>query len=609
MKKRNLLRKLTIQQSIILCVIVVSLIPQLFLVSVFYRNNRDMLIKTNCEKLSELLASSNTMLDEQLRQIQVASKNILIDDLLFNFFMSSEDVSVLHNATLDQYYINYNDQTSVTDRWYLTRTMYKYFGNIDIVSDIEIATHKNCYVYEAQRTNYDLFWGSDVHSELTANNGGILWAGRQRMRAYEVENSYLSCMRLMNMRKVEFSGVGTYMPEDCERPILRILLSDDYIHRILGMSVAGIDRACYSLLAENGEVLLGGGYSLLKDQRFEMLFGEKEKGLIKVEGADGQPVIVCFNRLERCGWTSVAAFSEKAISGPLDRQLKFMFIAIVIIQVLTSVLAALFAARMIRVRLFKINCAVNEVKTGHYTWQITDEYKDEFSPLVNNINEMGQSLRKLIDENLKVSLREQESRLQTLMAQLNPHYIYNSLNVINWVALRENARRSSSLIVSLSKMLRYTSNNREENTVLSEDIAWMENYFKLMEARFTNLYTVEWDVAEDCLSLRLPKLFMQPLVENSILHGFGDRTEGGRIRIHIHREGSNVICVVEDNGCGMSEQQAQDALEGRTKSIGLYNVHRRIQMACGPEYGVSISSGAEGGTCATLRMCIQTEEL
>jgi two-component system sensor histidine kinase YesM len=215
---------------------------------------------------------------------------------------------------------------------------------------------------------------------------------------------------------------------------------------------------------------------------------------------------------------------------------------------------------------------------------------------------MSVTLRQLIDENYKVRLSEQEARLQTLMMQFNPHFLYNTLNVINWVALRGNTKKASTLIVSLSRMLRYTCDNRQERTKFSDDMEWLKQYLMLMEARFEGLFTVEWDVEEVCLLLELPKLFMQPLLENSILHGFGDRKHGGEIQIRARIAGGDVVCEVQDNGVGMTKDQAERVLKVEGESIGLYNTNKRIQLMFGEGYGLTIESSAGCGCLVRVLM-------
>lgn len=601
---RTALRRLNIKARMFVCIILLSLAPQLLLVTLFFQSSRDSLIRTTRDSIYRLISVNNEVLDEQLRLVRETTMNILIDDDLFEIFTVADGAaSGFQTAPLGYYD---NDRTESETARNVRKTLLKYFGNSDIIAQVEIATRQACYAMNAQSARYDAFWQSDPYRRIEAQGGGIVWLGKQEMAPYRIEKDYLSCARLMNLRRVSEAGIGEHLPEGCERPVLRVMFSDAFIARQIGKSIEGLSSAQYGLLGPAGETLLSGGTLQVRlDDACLRRIDEQGSGMLQMLGAAGEPVIVCFDRLRQSGWTSLAAFSVSALSGPLEGQMRAMFVGVVIVQALTSLLAALSAARLMGARIDKVSRAVDDVKAGRFTARIEDDRRDEFTRLVSNFNEMSATLRQLIDENVSVSLREQEARLQTLMAQLNPHYIYNSLNVINWVALREGDRAGSKLIVALSRMLQYTSNNHEEATRLSDDIAWMARYFLLMDARFAGLYAVTWDVQEDCRPLRLPKLFMQPLAENSILHGFGDRREGGRIGIRIWQEAGFVICRVEDNGCGMDASRADDILSGRTGCVGLYNVHRRIELVCGAGCGLSIASKPGEGTCVTARMRAQ----
>lgn len=601
MSLQRAFRRSNIKQRIFMSIILISLAPQLLLVTVFFRSSRDSLIRTTQDNIYQLVSVNNEVLDEQLRLLRETTRNILVDDDLYEIFAMSESQE---DAAPFRYYDNDRTETETTKN--VRKTLLKYFGNSDIVSQVEIATHSSCYPMITQAAHYDAFWPSDTYRRIEEDNGGIVWLGKREMEPYQIERDYLSCARVMNLRRVSESGIGRHLPESCERPLLRVMLSDEFIADKLSRSIKGLSGAQYSLLGADGEALLrGGALSFELDGEHLAQMVDQGSGMLKARGASGETVIVCFDRLRESGWISLAAFSVSALSGPMERQMRAMFAGVVVVQVLTSLLAAAIAARLMSGRINKVSRAVDEVKAGHFAAQIAEDRQDEFTGLVSNFNEMSRTLRQLIDENIKVSTREQEARLQTLMAQLNPHYIYNSLNVINWIAIRERAKESSKLLVALSRMLQYTSNNQEEATLLRDDIAWMHHYFMLMDARFDGLYTVCWQVEEACLSLRLPKLFMQPVVENSILHGFGDRKSGGRIEICIWQSGGDVLCEVRDNGCGMEAEKVRDILAGNTGSVGLYNVQRRIELFCGAGYGLTIASKPGEGTSVTARMRAQ----
>jgi two-component system sensor histidine kinase YesM len=404
---------------------------------------------------------------------------------------------------------------------------------------------------------------------------------------------------------VDVSGIGKPLPKDYERAVIRVHFSDDFFTDRLEKNVGSLTDAEYYLMDQSGGILISGGdFSgfVMQPEWWEQI-REKGSGMLTVGLNGGAQAILCFDRLVQSGWTSLAVFSVNTLANGLTTGLYATFIGVVTVQVITSVLATLLAVSIIGKRIKRLNQGVDALKAGNFATQIKDNRQDEFTYLVQNFNGMSVTLRQLIDENYKVRLSEQEARLQTLMMQFNPHFLYNTLNVINWVALRGNTKKASALIVSLSRMLRYTCDNRQERTKFADDMEWLKQYLMLMDARFEGLFTVVWDVEEECFDLELPKLFMQPLLENSILHGFGDRKHGGEIQIRARMTGGDVICEVQDNGVGMTKEQAERVLKVEGESIGLYNTNKRIQLMFGEGYGLTIESSAGGGCMVRVLMC------
>lgn len=592
-------RRLSIKQRMFVCMMMLSLVPQLILFTWMYNQNREKLVSVTRDNTYQLVRASNDVLNNQMRLISETTRNILIDEELYGLFSTQK--KAVPDAELTYY--TYSGLTETVTERLVRKTLFKYFGNYVSVEQADIVTRNKCYSMNSQTMDYTDFWDSALYERICNQNGGIEWIGSMDMRPFRLERDYLSCARLMNLTHVQQSGIGLPLTPNSEKPILLIMLNRSFMTEQLRKSIASLSGAQYTLLSADGEVLLlGGSLSMKFDAETLAQIKQKSTGMLETHDEAGHTMIVCFDRLEQSGWTSCAAFSVEALTGQMEREMRTMYAGVVTIQVLASLLATFLAIRMMTSRIHKVNAAVNEVKAGNYTVRIMDERKDEFTPLVDNINDMSLMLQKLIDENLNVRLGEQEAHLQTLMTQLNPHYIYNTLNVINWVALRENARHSGALIVALSRMLRYTTNNREALTCLKDDMAWMEQYLKLMQVRFEGLFTVQWEIAQDCMVLRLPKLFLQPLFENSILHGFANRTEGGVVQVHIWQEDSDVLCQVKDNGCGMETEHIEELLRGETGSVGLYNIHKRIELMFGVGYGISIQSEPGQGTCVTVRM-------
>jgi len=226
--------------------------------------------------------------------------------------------------------------------------------------------------------------------------------------------------------------------------------------------------------------------------------------------------------------------------------------------------------------------------------------------------ELGQARARLVEE-LKVTtgLREdlRQMELKALQTQTNPHFLFNTLAAINAQATLESAPRTASLVLALSRLLRYNLRRIRDTVSLGEELSCVQDYLLIQQARFEGRLRVELNVPPELRATRVPVLTVQPLVENAVLHGMGDR-EDGLIRIGGRRVRSDVEIEIADNGRGMSPERLHQVLEqkdsgtgsGHTTGLGLYSVNKRIKYYFGAEYGVELESWPGRGTRVALRL-------
>lgn len=158
------------------------------------------------------------------------------------------------------------------------------------------------------------------------------------------------------------------------------------------------------------------------------------------------------------------------------------------------------------------------------------------------------------------------------------------------------------MLLDLSRMLQYTSQNSDVLVPLWEDLGWLKRYIGIMQKRYQDQFEVIMDIPEYLRSLEVPKLFLQPFVENAIVHGFKNYQDSGKIWISAEEDENNILFYVEDNGCGICEEDLKEVLNKERKSIGVRNTNKRIRMIYGEKYGVTISSQLEEGTVVTIRL-------
>ena len=194
-----------------------------------------------------------------------------------------------------------------------------------------------------------------------------------------------------------------------------------------------------------------------------------------------------------------------------------------------------------------------------------------------------------------------EARLAALTSQINPHFLFNTLNSVSSL-IRTDPNQARVMVVKLSKVLRRLLRKHENFSTLREELSFIEDYLAIEVVRFGDKLRFEKDVAEDTLDMLVPSMLLQPLVENSIKHGIGGKVEGGTIRIHTRRGGSRLHLLVEDDGVGIPEEKLATVLD---HGIGVSNVHERLKVLFGNDYRMWIDSQPGQGT----RVRIEVPEL
>ncbi|PMC35641.1 sensor histidine kinase [Bacillus sp. UMB0899] len=263
----------------------------------------------------------------------------------------------------------------------------------------------------------------------------------------------------------------------------------------------------------------------------------------------------------------------------------------------------------------KLMKGMQQLRNGNFDTRIEIKTNDELAYIGQSFNSMTANINSLIKEVYERQLNEKKAELKALQAQLNPHFLYNTLDTIYWNVYLKDDMETAKLVVSLSEMLRYVLEPVDELVTLEDEIHNIKNYIHIQEHRFkddleTNI-RIEDDV-KDCLLIRL---LIQPLVENIFVHAFFDKETNKFINIHAYRHSNQLMIEITDNGCGMDSKTVNQLLEGtlnavrdqKRQSIGVASVLSRIDLVYGTPYRLEISSKCGKGTTMKLVLPYQVE--
>ena len=244
-----------------------------------------------------------------------------------------------------------------------------------------------------------------------------------------------------------------------------------------------------------------------------------------------------------------------------------------------------------------------ELSRGNLSVRIFDEHKDELSDLSKSMNHMADTIRHLMEQQKDQEKKKREMELQMLQYQLNPHFLFNTLNSLRFVAAMHKDQIVSDGIQALSSLLQNTLTNKNEYITIKEELENLQNYFSILRIRYAGSFEYSFHVEDDELfTCLVPKLILQPLAENSVMHGSSDDGSVMEIRITLWEENGHIVIELNDDGKGFEVTQESLAPHKERRKIGISNVNDRIQLNFGREYGLHIDSHPGEGTTCTLTL-------
>lgn len=275
---------------------------------------------------------------------------------------------------------------------------------------------------------------------------------------------------------------------------------------------------------------------------------------------------------------------------------------------LILLLGYFFSRKMVE-RLEQLTENMNQINLGLRKVTVVSQSKDEIGVLVRTFTRMMDEINKLISQVYEAKIKLQKTEMKALQAQINPHFLYNSLSIINWKAIEADNEEISRITLALSTYYRTSLNKGETMTIAANEIRNIDAYLHIQLIMHDNSFQVIKEVQEDALSYSVPKLILQPLVENAIEHGLDvSEKEEKWLKISVHKEGDTLIMAVEDNGIGMSEEQARSIITYRSKGYGVRNVNDRITLLYGEEYHLRVKSRQGEGCRIEIVIPVNKEE-
>ena len=311
------------------------------------------------------------------------------------------------------------------------------------------------------------------------------------------------------------------------------------------------------------------------------------------------------------GWTTVGVIPLRYINKDLAG-IQYLTVIIIVLTIIIGVTVSVIIAQSLILPLENTVNALEKFSRGDFAVRLKENRCDEIGKLNRIFNKAIKEINELMQKVTQSEILNKEMEFKTLQSQMNPHFLYNTLDAINWLAFKEKQTEICNLVAAISSLIRASISNKKSIITIEQELDYVKNYIYIQHIRYKDRFDIIYDIDESLLKQAVPKLIIQPIVENAIIHGIENSKNKNLLYISVKRENECIIIIVKDTGIGMTDEKVSELLkeplnaEGDEQkahtNLGLYAVHKRIQLMYGDLYGLTVQSQAGEGTTVTLHI-------
>ncbi|MED4954021.1 histidine kinase [Paenibacillus macerans] len=313
---------------------------------------------------------------------------------------------------------------------------------------------------------------------------------------------------------------------------------------------------------------------------------------------DNDKKVAFYYTIEEPDWKLVQIIPEKSFS-TLRRTINLILLIAILLCLFFGVLFSFVQHKYLLKPLQLLRREMMKLKSGNFNIALTIDSKDEIGDISNGFLRMVHQLKETINDVYVGRIKQREAEIKALEAQINPHFLYNTLDSIHWLALKQKNYDVSEQIEALAELFKHVLNKGEPFVTIRQEVDFLENYMLIQKRKYGQRIKLRIHVDPALMNYKMPKLVLQPLVENAIVHGLEQVIDGGIIEVSATRAEQGIRFIVIDNGLGTDETKIHQMMtqEGETKNVfALKNIDDRIKISYGPEYGLHFTSKHGGGT-------------
>ncbi len=389
-----------------------------------------------------------------------------------------------------------------------------------------------------------------------------------------------------------------------------VLMVDMNFNRIRDLCARDVENAGYLYLVDAmGEIVYHPKqqmiYAGILPNEITAIDAKRDETIVTEQ--NGTVLSVCTQALTGVSW-SVKGVAELNGLATYDAGPGAFVVMAILLLSMAVLVGSLLLARLVVRPLHRLAVLMERVSDAGETVLAPENGIYEAGQLGAAFNRMTIRIQNLMEQIRTEQKQLHRSEMKALNAQINPHFLYNTLDSVVWLAESGDERGVVQMVLALSKYFRLSLSGAKDFITVGDELKQIENYLVIQKMRFGDAFTYEIKCRQEVCDVKIPKIILQPIVENSIVHGIGTMGEGGHIQIEAFQKEHELYLSVSDNGCGMKAEVVAEILRQKRDAhsgIGLKNVNQRIQLLFGASYGVQVESELDEGT--TVKVCLPME--
>ena len=344
-------------------------------------------------------------------------------------------------------------------------------------------------------------------------------------------------------------------------------------------------------------------YNELQTENISLIMDTDEDTVLTGTGNDGK--LYSISRSDKTGWTVVDCTNVRELLSK-SRQAQSVYVLTAIVLVIVALLFSRFMARSITLPIQKLRDSMKKVQEGDFSVSdVVVDSRNEIGSLTKSFDVMTHRIHELMEQNVHEQEEKRKSELKALQSQINPHFLYNTLDSIIWMAEGKKNEEVVLMTASLARLLRQSISNEDEVVPIANEVEYARGYLTIQKMRYKDKLEFQIDVDSSILYIPLIKLVLQPIIENAIYHGLKYKESKGLLIVKGFMKDGNAVLQVIDDGVGMDEETLahiydKHKVNYHSNGVGVYNVQKRLKLYYGDGYGITYESEKGKGTTATI---------